>query len=64
MKNYEEIKIFSDKLKKAKDKLNMNHTQFAEFLGYSRETCVKWIHGVFMPGDEKKEIILKKIKDI
>ena len=64
MKDTEEIKIFSENIRKAKKKLKLSHTAFAEFLGFNRDTVIKWYAGISLPPEDRKEIVLKKLKEI
>jgi len=63
MKNAQEVTKFSNIIRNAKNKLGLNHTQMGEFLGFSRETVLKWYRGDMMPGKERQEIVMKKLTD-
>ncbi len=56
------MESFSEYLKDAKDKLNMNRTEFASLLGYPIDTVTKYYQGYFKPSKEKQEKILAIIK--
>ena len=56
-------KVFANQLKDAKKKLGLNHNQFAELIGHSRDTMLKWWAEVYYPDDEKREKILAILKD-
>ena len=53
-----EKEIFAKQLKDAKLKLGLNHNQFAELIGHSRDTYMAWYQGVNGCGEAKKEKIL------
>lgn len=63
MKDEKQIKEFSDLLKKAKNKLNMNHREFSEWLGISRDTYMNWYNARRGPRPDSVRIeLIEKIK--
>ncbi len=63
-KNMKDVIEFSKTIRKAKEKVKMNHHDFATFLGYSRETYLKWYNGKSLPGEARKKEVLKKLEMI
>ena len=53
---------FGKVLKDAKEKLGLNHNEFAVLIGHSRDTYMAWYNGRNGCEDAKKEKILTIIK--
>ena len=53
---------FASQLKEAKERLGMNHSDFAVLIGHSRDTYISWYRGINGCEDAKKEKILEAIK--
>ena len=56
-------KIFARYLKDAKERLGLNHSKFADLIGHSRDSYLKWYQAVNYPCPEKKERIERRIKE-
>lgn len=54
---------FAVQLKQAKERLGLNHNEFAQLIGHSRDTYIYWYRGINGCNDAKKERILKILKD-
>ncbi len=55
---------FSLLIRDAKFKLRLNHNQFADLIGHSRDTYIKWYKGDTLPyTDEIKTQIEETIKE-
>ena len=52
---------FGKVLKEAKEKLGMNHNEFANLIGHSRDSYLAWYRGINGCEDAKKEKILEAI---
>ena len=50
-------------LKAEKERLGLNHSDFANLIGHSRDTYISWYRGINGCDDAKKERILKILKD-
>lgn len=61
MRDIKQSLIFSNKVKNAKEEFKMNHQEFSIFLGYPRDTVVKWVQGKITPPEDKQDDVLKKI---
>lgn len=53
---------FANMLKDAKKRLGLNHNQFAELIGHSRDTYLKWYSEIYYPDVEKRNKIIRIIK--
>lgn len=63
MKTEETIKEFSELLKKAKNKLGLNHVDFAAWLGVAKDSYINWYNAKQGVRPESKRIeIIDKIK--
>ncbi len=58
-----EKRRFSLLIREAKSKLQLNHNQFADLIGHSRDTYIKWYKGDTLPyTDEIKTEVEESIK--
>ena len=63
MKDEKTIMEFSELLKKAKNKLGMNHVKFAAWLGVAKDSYINWYNGKQgVRPDSKRIEIIEKIK--
>ena len=56
--------IFAKYLKDAKERLMMNHNEFADLIGHSRDTYIKWYTADNGCSDEKKKLIKARIREV
>lgn len=62
MSDMQDVIIFSNKIKEAKQKLGYNHNEFATFIDHPRDTYMHWYKADYMPNATVQADVLAKIK--